>query len=151
MKLMVAAFVLLLAPVVACATETYTVVETGNFFGLATQFSFTEPTILSAGDTTSITQVSGATVTEFSWSAGSVCPLSGLGLVSGANACLAYQGGGGFTDFFTAGSFLTDGTYTSLGNDMTVTISGTSSSVTPEPSAVILFVTGLVILLARKN
>ena len=146
-KLIVAVLTLLLGPAIAYATETYTVTETGVFAaGDATQFSFTEPTILAIGDTTSLTQISGAVVTDFSWnSAGGLCPFQ-----PGGNACITYQGGGLLVDVFAPGSFLTDGTYTSLAGDETVMISGNTGA-TPEPSTVVLFVTGLVILVSRRN
>jgi hypothetical protein len=149
-KLIVAVLTLLLVPAIAYATETYTVTESASFCGpaCATQFSFTEPTILAIGDTTSITPISGAVVTDFSWSSAGGCTLGGF--PTKASACITYQGGGGLIDAFALGSFLTDGTYTSLGGDETVTISGNIDA-TPEPSTVVLFVTGLVILVLRRN
>jgi hypothetical protein len=144
-KMIVAVLTLLLGPAIAYATETYTVTYDG-YITAPTQFSFTEPTILAIGDTTSITQISGAVVTDFSWnSAGGLCPFQ-----PGGNACITYQGGGLLVDVFAPGSFLTDGTYTSLGGDETVMISGNPGA-TPEPSTVVLFVTGLVILVSRRN
>jgi hypothetical protein len=149
-KLIVAVLTLLLGPAIAFATETYTVTEAGVFSPVFnTQFSFTEPTIPLSGDTTFITQISGAVVTEFYWNSAGFCPTLG-GSPTEANACITYQSGPTLTEVFTPGSFLTDGTYTSLGGDETVMISGNTGA-TPEPSTVVLFVTGLVILVSRRN
>jgi hypothetical protein len=149
-KLIVAVLTLLLGPAIANATEIYTVTEVGVVGAAATQFSFTEPTILAIGDTTSITQISGAVVTDFSWNSAGLCPSFVGGFRTGADACITYQSGSGLIDNFVSGSFLTDGTYTSLGGDETVMISGNPGA-TPEPSTVVLFVTGLVILVSRRN
>ena len=148
-KLIVAVLTLLLGPAIAYATETYTVTYDG-FITAPTQFSFTEPTIPLSGDTTSITQISGAVVTEFSWNSLGVCPPP-LPVVPTANACITYSYSALLREPFAPGSFLTDGIYTSLSTHETVMISGRNTGVTPEPPTVVLFVTGLVILVSRRN
>jgi hypothetical protein len=147
-KLIVAVLTLLLGPAIAYATETYTVTYDG-FITAPTQFSFTELTIPPSGDTTSITQISGAVVTEFSWNSNGLCPSPVAGTFTEANACITYSAF--LSEAFAPGSFLTDGIYTSLSTHETVMISGRNSGVTPEPPTVVLFVTGLVILVARRN
>lgn len=96
-----------------------------------TEFSFTESTLASSGDSTSITQISGASVAGFYWNSEAVssCPFGGI--PGYANTCVAFApfpSGGGDLESFTLGSFLAPGIYTSLGGDETVEI----TAVAPE-------------------
>jgi hypothetical protein len=144
-KVMFAMLTVLLGPAASRASVTYTVTIDGTGIGSATQFSFTEPTIATAGDTTSITQISGTAVTEFSWNSNGNCNLGGF--IGDANACISYT-----TDLFesfTAGSFLVAGTYTSIAGDVTVNISGVPA--VPEPSSMILFGSGVLALLRARR
>ena len=71
-----------IVPAVAHADYIYTVTQTLPSPDFTTQFSFVQPTLASAGTVTSgLTQISGATATEFAWNsaAGGVCQLSGGG------------------------------------------------------------------------
>ena len=140
-RLALTILVLLLVPTAARADDIYTVtLNTGAFFP-NTSFSFTEPTIAASGDVTSITQISGATTTEFSWNSasGAFCNFVSFP----GFACATVTEGGGFaSDRFSVGSFLTAGTFTSLTGELTVTISPTSA--VPEPSSLLLLGTGLI-------
>lgn len=141
-KLMLAVLVIFLGSAVSRADSLYTVTE-NNLAGptFATSFSFivSGSSIPSSGDVTAITQISGSTVNEFSWASSNTCNIGGF--LGDANACINYSNGEGLSTGFTSGSFLADGTYTSLAGDMTVTIS--PSLATPEPSSLLLLGTGL--------
>lgn len=139
-KLILSALVILFGSAVSRADSLYTVTE--NFSpALATSFSFIVlgSSIPSSGDVTAITQISGSTVTEFSWASSAICNLGGFG--GDGNACITYSSSSTLFTGFAPGSFLADGTYTSISGDMTVTIS--PSAPMPEPSSLLLLGTGL--------
>jgi len=139
-----------------CATAahaqeyTYTVIDNGTVFPAdATDFSFTESTLATSGDATSITQISGASAADFGWnstaSASVSCSDGSASFGGDAAACIAYSGGAGTFESFTAGSFLAPGSYTSLAGDMTVTIQE-SQTIVPEPPSLELLGISLLVL-----
>jgi PEP-CTERM motif len=141
-------FVLLVAPALRADSFVYTVTENLlSFPSFDTQFSFTEPTILTSGDTTAITPVSGSPATEFLWS--STSGGCSVGTSSGAFACILYSNGSELLGFFPSGSFSAPGTYVSDSGDTTVTISQVVP--TPEPSSLILLGTGCLALIGLRR
>jgi len=168
----IAAVLVLLIPT-AVHADTY-LYSVRGFDAYASSFSFYETNLTSTGSVTgadllSVTGIpSGFGSFVFSWDTGnsvssgmfSNCPLApGQGSVGGAPGygCAAY----GFTnptlggvysiwgDAFPLGSFLTTGTF--VGVDNLASVTSTHVSPVPEPSSVMLLVTGAVVLFGLKK